>query len=263
MPLRELVDHNAIAAALAAAVSDDPVRNTMFGTLARQLEDTAWAVVDGSRLAVRTATRFPVVLGDGWADGIVELGEVLARLPGLAGLNGPEPVVAPLLAQLRGDRQVSRMAQQLFRLDSLAWPVGVPGSARLAGHADRDLLEAWIEAFAAEADALARDAPGFVERVVTGQGGWLWTDPGGAPVSMACRHAPAGGSARVGPVYTPPAARGRGYGSAATAAASQSILAESAIPVLFTDLANPASNRIYQRLGYRPVGDRVVVTFVD
>jgi hypothetical protein len=31
--------------------------------------------------------------------------------------------------------------------------------------------------------------------------------------------------------------------------------------VLFTDLANPTSNALYQRLGYRPVEDRAVVEF--
>jgi predicted GNAT family acetyltransferase len=31
--------------------------------------------------------------------------------------------------------------------------------------------------------------------------------------------------------------------------------------VLYTDLANPTSNALYERLGYRPVEDRVVLTF--
>jgi predicted GNAT family acetyltransferase len=68
--------------------------------------------------------------------------------------------------------------------------------------------------------------------------------------------------ARVGPVYTPPEARGRGYAAGATAAASQSALdAGTREVVLYTDLANPVSNALYERLGYRPVEDRVVLTF--
>jgi GNAT superfamily N-acetyltransferase len=261
MALRELTDHEAITAALADAVSDDPVRNTMFGTLGRQLEDTAWAVVDGSRIAVRTATRFPVVLGGGWLGALDELGEVLVRLDGLAGLNGPEPAVAPLVARLRGDRPVRRMAQRLFRLDELAWPAGVPGAGRVATEADRDLVAGLIGGFDAEEGWLGRDVQVFTDAVVAEQGGWLWCDASGAAASLACRRPAAGGSARIGPVYTPPEHRGRGYGSAATAAATRSVLHEGAIPVLFTDLANPTSNKIYQLLGYRPVEDRVVVTF--
>ena len=74
-----------------------------------------------------------MVLGDGWSAVLDELGDVLERLDGLAGLNGPEPVVAPLVTRLRGDRAVTRMAQRLFRLDELTWPTGVTGSARMAG----------------------------------------------------------------------------------------------------------------------------------
>lgn len=263
MASRELTDHQDIAAALAAAVARDPVRNTLFGTLARQLEDTAWALVDGRRLAVRTGARHPVVLGDGWAGAIDELGAALVRLPGLAGVNGPEAVAAPLVARVRGDRPVSRMAQRLFRLDELSWPAGVPGHARVATGDERATVARFAAAFDAEEGWLGRDVDAFADTVITTGGGWLWLDEAGTPVSLACRHRQAGGSARVGPVYTPPEQRGRGYGSAVTAAASRSILDEGAIPVLFTDLANPTSNKIYQQLGYRRVEDRVVLTFGD
>ncbi|NDZ98825.1 GNAT family N-acetyltransferase, partial [Streptomyces sp. SID10116] len=64
------------------------------------------------------------------------------------------------------------------------------------------------------------------------------------------------GQVRVAPVYTPADLRGRGYGGAATAAVTRAALDAGAAQVLlFTDLANPTSNRLYQRLGYRPVAD--------
>ena len=31
--------------------------------------------------------------------------------------------------------------------------------------------------------------------------------------------------------------------------------------VLYTDLANPTSNALYRRIGYRPVEDRTVLAF--
>jgi predicted GNAT family acetyltransferase len=67
---------------------------------------------------------------------------------------------------------------------------------------------------------------------------------------------------RVGPVYTPPDVRGHGYASAATVAVSQAAL-EAGLRevVLYTDLANPTSNALYQRLGYHPVEDRVMLSF--
>jgi len=67
---------------------------------------------------------------------------------------------------------------------------------------------------------------------------------------------------RVGPVYTPPAHRARGYGSAVTAAVSQRATEAGARDViLFTDLANPTSNSIYQKIGFRPVYDSTDLEF--
>jgi predicted GNAT family acetyltransferase len=67
---------------------------------------------------------------------------------------------------------------------------------------------------------------------------------------------------RIGPVYTPPGFRGRGYASVLTAEASRRAREAGAEEVLlYTDLANPTSNSIYQRIGYRAVEDRVVLTF--
>jgi predicted GNAT family acetyltransferase len=68
--------------------------------------------------------------------------------------------------------------------------------------------------------------------------------------------------ARIGPVYTPPELRGRGYAGGATAAVSQAALdAGVREVVLYTDLANPVSNALYERLGYRAVEDRVILSF--
>jgi predicted GNAT family acetyltransferase len=66
---------------------------------------------------------------------------------------------------------------------------------------------------------------------------------------------------RIGPVYTPPEHRGHGFASSVTAAASRDILDAGDIACLYTDLANPTSNRIYQALGYRRVLDRLTVRF--
>lgn len=70
------------------------------------------------------------------------------------------------------------------------------------------------------------------------------------------------GMIRVGPVYTPPELRGHGYASAVTADVSRRAREAGADEVLlYTDLANPTSNSIYQNIGYRAVEDRVVLAF--
>ena len=61
---------------------------------------------------------------------------------------------------------------------------------------------------------------------------------------------------RIGPVYTPPALRRRGYASNLVAAVTQHQFDEGrTFCFLFTDRANPTSNKIYQSLGYQSVID--------
>lgn len=263
MPLSITTDHDTITALLDERLAADPVRATTLGTIRATLHETAWAAWDGDGLAVRSAAVFPVVVSGRWGSAARgELVGLLGALPDLRGVSGPLVEVEPLVSALsRPGRAGKRMAQRLFRLDELAEPVGVPGSALRAGVEHRALVRDWYLAFSDEADAIAPRNHDGADAALDGGWCWLWLDATGAPVSLAARRAVVVGSARVGPVYTPPDRRGNGYGSAVTAAATADILHDGAIPVLFTELANPTSNKIYQLLGYRPVEDRLLAIF--
>jgi predicted GNAT family acetyltransferase len=111
------------------------------------------------------------------------------------------------------------------------------------------------------------DDPERIERSVDarlgpGAGGICIWEADEEPVSLAGFGGPTPNGLRIGPVYTPPDRRGRGYGSAVTAAASSraSELGKR-FCFLYTDLANPTSNAIYTRLGYRPVCDSREIAF--
>jgi predicted GNAT family acetyltransferase len=139
----------------------------------------------------------------------------------------------------------------------LAPPAGVPGELRAAATADRDQLIAWTAAFGAEAvpDQRPWDAAPMIDVRLRRPGAlWIWYD-GGRAVSMLWISPPVGGVVRLSGVYTPPELRGRGYASACVAAVSGRVLAGGHACVLYTDLANPTSNKIYQAIGYRPVMD--------
>jgi len=89
-------------------------------------------------------------------------------------------------------------------------------------------------------------------------------EDGGVPVSMAAAVREMITGRCIGMVYTPPYYRNHGYAMSCVAQVSQRILDEGyAYASLFTDLANPVSNSIYQRIGYRPVCDYNEMAFLD
>jgi len=87
----------------------------------------------------------------------------------------------------------------------------------------------------------------------------LWED--GRPVSLASFGNPTPNGIRIGPVYTPPEYRRRGYASALVAELSERLLAGRRFCFLFTDLANPTANRIYEQIGYRRVCEAAEIVF--
>jgi RimJ/RimL family protein N-acetyltransferase len=191
-------------------------------------------------------------------------------VPGLYGTPEATAEFAAAWREVAGIGVAESSERRLYVLEKLRPPDPLPaGAARAAGSADLDVVARWFADFEAEAHGgPAREDPDLGrarqrERVETGHV-WLWEDPAGTVVSMAGRQPTVAGVARVGPVYTPPPERRRGYGAAVTAACTTAALAGGAEHVvLFTDLANPTSNAIYQQIGFRPRSDRREVTFAS
>jgi predicted GNAT family acetyltransferase len=209
---------------------------------------------------------FPVVLTSTTADIAAALAQALAsRGRAVHGVNADLPVAAAFGTawhQLTGDTVEESIRSRLYQLGQLKPPEPVPpGRARVAGPDDRNLLIAWSEAFHDETQTGPRDVTEMVDDRLSYRGYTLW-EQAGQPVSMAGLTRPVAGQVRVGPVYTPPGHRGRGYGGAVTWTVSQAARRGGVVQVLlFTDLANPTSNALYQRLGYQPVADRVILAF--
>lgn len=155
-------------------------------------------------------------------------------------------------------------SQRIFRLTAVRPPRPVPGRRRVAVPGDRRLVAAWFEAFMREVsdDADPAEVAATTDRWLAGRGRtlYLWED--GDAVSLCGVGGPTPNGIRIGPVYSPPEARGRGYASALVATVSQAELdAGRRFCFLFTDQANPTSNHIYQTIGYEPVRDVDVYRF--
>ncbi|MGW7270352.1 GNAT family N-acetyltransferase [Streptomyces sp. NPDC054864] len=159
---------------------------------------------------------------------------------------------------------VVHYAQRLYRLGNLTPPEPAPaGGARVATGGDRALLALWHGEFhEALGQKAAMDAGEWADARLAYGGVTLWEAPDDTPVAMAGNTRRVAGQVRIAPVYTPAHLRGRGYAGAVTAAVSGAALAAGADEVLlFTDLDNPTSNALYQRLGFRPVRDFTQYSF--
>src|SRR3954447_25262859 len=191
------------------------------------------------------------------------LEDARAEFGSLPGVVGPKEAVARF-AEAWGPAKLE-IAQRAFRADHVDAPSAVPGRMRDYERRDRELTARWMDAFTEEAlpEPPPESSEEFVDRREEDPDGGIviWEDEG-EPVSMAGFGGRTPNGIRIGPVYTPPERRGRGYGSAVTAAITQRLLAGGLrFCFLFTDLANPTSNSIYQRIGYEPVSDIDLWTF--
>ena len=125
----------------------------------------------------------------------------------------------------------------------------------------------WIVAFAEEVLPEDNDAERqirFVESrlAATDDAGlWFWED-GGRPVSISGYGGATPNGMRIGPVYTPPELRGRGYATTLVAEQSRWLLGTGrSLCFLYTDLDNPTSNALYRRIGYRMIAEAGEVRF--
>ncbi|ONI68533.1 hypothetical protein BWI15_36710 [Kribbella sp. ALI-6-A] len=254
----------------------DPVLNSMLisnvqGRIDGLMYDPAppvfLSVHDDDRVVgvvICTALR-GVLLGDLAEDLIpVVLPALAESVPDAKYIEGTTTVAEPFAARYADQLGRQLTDDRVTRLHRLAdfVPQHADGSPRRATEDDVDDVARMIAGFGE--DTSGRLGVEEEQRWARGRIGagqlWLWENDG-RTVCMAGQHGPVFGADRIGPVYTPPADRGHGYGSALTAYLTRRILDGGNQACLYTDLANPTSNKIYARIGYRPVTDFVRYRF--
>ena len=283
MQLHPTVDVEEYAAAATEFLEAEPVsRNVLRGVIDIAREGAVtwtapasfWWVTDGegrTAAAVSWSPPYPLLvstLPPDIAPALVTSAQARASEIGLAvpGVFGPRPT-AELLAQAwcdaTGATSHEHMAELLHVLDTAVEPPPVPGRMRRATEDDVALCTAWLQAFEAEAGVIGSgDRRAVMARVIGGGHVLLW-EVDGTPVCMVGRNRAVAGVVRVGPVYTPPHLRNRGYGRRLTYEVTVELLAMPGVTqaCLYTDVANPVSNSIYRQIGYRPVEDYVDIRF--
>jgi predicted GNAT family acetyltransferase len=183
----------------------------------------------------------------------------LVEDPSVSGVNAqPQTARAVAAAWSRHTGGTSRCSMR-EAMHLLSEVTDVPrlavGHLRLATDEERELLTAWERAFVLEAGTgVMEEAGRSVEARLTIGAQHVWEN--GGPVCTLVLSAAIAGTVRIGPVYTPPEHRRRGYAGSAVAAACRHAFALGARQcMLFTDLANPTSNRIYASVGFRRCGE--------
>ena len=172
-------------------------------------------------------------------------------------VGGPEPAVTSFAVEFAastGRQALLGMRQRIHELRTVNPPARpAPGRLRPARSSEAGLVTPWVgDMLSLIGDS--RAAGDLTRERISGGHLYVWDD--GGPVSMAGWTGKTPNGVRVNFVYTPAALRGRGYATAAVAALSQHLLDQgNRYCCLYTDLANPTSNAIYQRIGYRPIRD--------
>jgi len=220
-----------------------------------------WSVEDGGEVigaAMQTPPHNLVLAEPAMPDAIATLGAAIGdagvRPPGVVGGLPEAQAFAAAWTTRHGGGHHTVNRQGIYELTAVRDPGSADGAARLATANDLALLAGWHDAFLAEAVPHHIRHDEMMLRRLTGMvadgGYWLWEAAGQVVSMTGASPAPPEG-ARIGPVYTPPGRRGHGYATALVAHVSAHALARGSTRCfLHTDMANPTSNAIYQRIGY-------------
>ena len=187
------------------------------------------------------------------------------QVPGVVGSRPLARAFAGVWTARTGQGAAAGLGLMVYELREVRDRGEAPGRLRVAVEADRQLLEAWMEAF--HWDVHGRGPKGQELTTVSRRlpkGDFRIWEVEGEPVSLAATSRPTPTGIAINAVYTPPERRGRGYATACVAALCQELLdGGRAFCTLFADLENPTSNGIYRRIGFEPLGEFSEIDFVS
>lgn len=236
---------------------DQARHNLLLGLLARVKNDPTkarlWSLGDGTRCALQTPPH-NIVLGDLTKQDCKILVTAIKDLE-FKGCIGAEETPGEFCKALQ-DSGVRMKLGMLQRIHVLRNPPKFPvalGSGRCIEEKDRRIYADWAIKFVVEANPHEKPPthPEMEKRALD-QPAFLW-EADGIPVSMAARTRETKDGSNISYVYTQPEFRGKGYGGSVTALACENVFrGGKKVAFLYTDLSNPISNRVYQKIGFEP-----------
>jgi predicted GNAT family acetyltransferase len=275
LELVEFSDANAFLALTQAVLEENETVNNLILGIANQVrEDPARylgppflaAVLDEHRRPILCAVMTPpypmIISAEGeFGDAInllqLHLEKNAIRVSGVNGREDASDLFAERWGTLTGQMIKLDMSLRAYELRQVIPPRIPEGTFRQASKDDSEDIIKFLTAMHDEVMGESEPKPKITTILkLIDQGKILAWELGGKLVTMAIKGRSTSHGMTVSGVYTPPEERKRGYASACVAMLSQEILDEGGEFVnLFTDLANPTSNAIYQAIGYRPLCD--------
>ena len=201
-----------------------------------------------------------LILTNGTTEELEKLADFVFKLrasfPGVVGPSREAEFFAKQWSALTNENHELGMDQKLYKLEQVIHPPKMLGLFRTVESSEVELVTKWMMGFAAESlpPAERHDEnywKDFAEKTIGNQMAHCWV-VNDVPVALACFSRPTLNGVTINGVYTPVEFRKKGYASIAVAHLSQKMLdSGKKFCVLYTDLANPTSNKIYQDIGYR------------
>ncbi len=244
-----------------AALEADEIRNSLLLSIIGHLRQNSqpggimtWTLGGPGECAMQTPG-YPIVLGNLSKAQSYAFAEMIhgADYPGVVGSGDTARHFAERARQL-GTVFSEEIPQYIRALRMAPQVPSVPGVARQLTLRDFKVFRAWTHEFIREAIPTdpVPDDDALREDLRSGRH-WLWILED-KPVSIAAISRRTRTAASINSVYTPPQHRNQGFAGAVTAYVARQIFSEGrSVACLYTDLRNPASNRCYAKLGFRPV----------
>jgi uncharacterized protein len=241
------------------AVEHNLILSLLHARVAHAERGRYWIALDGEKavgVVIQSPLEYPAVLTPMEPEAVSAIVDAIAKAGvKLPGVNGDAATAAGFAGQWSERCKSAATPFQGLRLYEFLEAAEVPsveGQLRQAGPEDRALMILWTRAFQDEIGEHADDTELRVDRGLAAGHIWVW-DHQGETMSMAVGREPTQGVVRIAGVYTPPRRRNRGCAAACVHALSLHLRSSGYRCILYTDLANPTSNSIYRRIGYKAI----------
>ncbi|MCA0971117.1 GNAT family N-acetyltransferase [Halobacillus litoralis] len=188
---------------------------------------------------------------------------LLDRSFDVPGVLGEEKAVEWFVAaykRRKGTEPSLQMKQGIYKLEQLSSIPLQEGQFIQADQEHLTLAKAWFRQYGVEVKEkhIEEQADRLAEDMIEQGKLFLWV-MNGTPVSMACRARQTPNGITINAVFTPDAYKRNGYATQVTYFLTEHLLSSgAAFCSLYTDLDNPSSNSIYQRIGYKRIGSSIV-----